>query len=59
MSTSFLVVQAQRDLAIAGNNELQALLDYQLAVVAFQTAQQTGVGLATRVPTQVSQIGIQ
>ena len=32
MSTSFLVIQAQRDLAIARNNELQALLDYQLAV---------------------------
>ena len=32
MSTSFLVIQAQRDLAIARNGELQALLDYQLAV---------------------------
>jgi outer membrane protein TolC len=41
MSTSFLVIQAQRDLAIARNNELQALLDYQLAVVAFETAQQS------------------
>src|SRR5262249_37141179 len=29
MSTSFLVIQAQRDLAIARNNELQAGLDYQ------------------------------
>jgi outer membrane protein len=53
MSTSFLVVQAQRDLAIARNNELQALLDYQLAVVAFETSQQIGVGLATRVATQL------
>ncbi|HXW08796.1 MAG TPA: efflux RND transporter permease subunit [Vicinamibacterales bacterium] len=42
MSTSFLVIQAQRDLAIARNNELQALLDYQLAVVAFETTQLTG-----------------
>jgi HAE1 family hydrophobic/amphiphilic exporter-1 len=42
MSTSFLVIQAQRDLAVARNNELQALLDYQLAVVAFETAQQSG-----------------
>jgi outer membrane protein len=42
MSTSFLVIQAQRDLAVARNNELQAMLDYQLAVIAFQTAQQTG-----------------
>jgi outer membrane protein TolC len=42
MSTSFLVIQAQRDLAVARNNELQASLDYQLAVVAFETAQQIG-----------------
>jgi HAE1 family hydrophobic/amphiphilic exporter-1 len=44
MSTSFLVIQAQRDLAIARNNELQALLDYQLAVIAFETSQQTSTG---------------
>jgi HAE1 family hydrophobic/amphiphilic exporter-1 len=42
MSTSFLVIQAQRDLAVARNNELQAQLDYQLAVVAFETAQRIG-----------------
>ena len=42
MSTSFLVIQAQRDLAVARNNELQAFLDYQLAAVAFQEAQQIG-----------------
>ena len=42
MSTSFLVIQAQRDLAIASNNELQAYLDYQLATIAFETAQQIG-----------------
>jgi outer membrane protein TolC len=42
MSTSFLVIQAQRDLAVARNNELQSYLDYQLAVVAFETAQQIG-----------------
>ena len=53
MSTSFLVVQAQRDLAIARNNELQALLDYQLSVVTFEVVQQTGVGLATGVATQL------
>jgi HAE1 family hydrophobic/amphiphilic exporter-1 len=45
MSTSFLVIQAQRDLAIARNGELQALLDYQLAVIAFETAQQTSLRL--------------
>ena len=42
MSTSFLVIQAQRDLAVARNNELQALLDYQLAAVTFETVQQVG-----------------
>jgi HAE1 family hydrophobic/amphiphilic exporter-1 len=42
MSTSFLVIQAQRDLAVARNNELQALLDYQLATVAFEAVQQAG-----------------
>ena len=42
MSTSFLVIQAQRDLAIANNNELRTYLDYQLAVIAFETAQQIG-----------------
>ena len=41
MSTSFLVIQAQRDLAVARNNEMQALLDYQLAVVSFDAVQQT------------------
>lgn len=42
MSTSFLVIQAQRDLAVARNNELQAFLDYQLASVNFDTAQRVG-----------------
>jgi HAE1 family hydrophobic/amphiphilic exporter-1 len=41
LSTSFLVIQAQRDLAVARNNELQALLDYQLAIVTFENVQQT------------------
>ena len=45
MSTSFLVIQAQRDLAIARNNETQALLDYQLASVAFEAIQQTPINL--------------
>jgi hypothetical protein len=44
MSTSFLVIQAQRDLAIARNNELQASLDYQLALVQFQAVQQVAGG---------------
>jgi outer membrane protein TolC len=42
MSTSFLVIQAQRDLAVARNNELQTFLDYQLAVVNFERTQQVG-----------------
>jgi outer membrane protein TolC len=42
MSTSFLVIQAQRDLAVARNNELQSYLDYQLAVVAFEAIQRAG-----------------
>jgi hydrophobic/amphiphilic exporter-1 (mainly G- bacteria), HAE1 family len=50
MSTSFLVVQAQRDLAIARNNELESSLQYQLAVVSFEAAQRTG----SFVPGQVS-----
>jgi hydrophobic/amphiphilic exporter-1 (mainly G- bacteria), HAE1 family len=44
MSTSFLVIQAQRDLAVARNNELQASLEYQLAVVGFESAQRTSSG---------------
>ena len=46
MSTSFLVIQAQRDLAVARNNELQARLQYQLSLVNFQTAQQTALSQA-------------
>ena len=40
MSTSFLVVQAQRDLAQARTNELRAMLDHQVAQVNFDTLQQ-------------------
>ena len=42
MSTSFLVIQAQRDLAIARDNERRAYLDYQLASVNFDRAQRVG-----------------
>jgi outer membrane protein len=42
MSTSFLVIQAQRDLAVARDNELRAYLDYQLATVAFERVQRAG-----------------
>ena len=42
ISTNFLVVQAQRDLATARNNELQAILAYRRALVEFERVQQTG-----------------
>jgi outer membrane protein TolC len=44
MSTNFQVVQAQRDLATAQNNELQAVLAYRRAVVEYERVQQTGNG---------------
>jgi outer membrane protein TolC len=40
MSTSFLVIQAQRDLAQATNNELGAVLAYDLSLVDFEALQQ-------------------
>ena len=42
MSTNFNVIQAQRDLAVARNNELQAQLDYQLALINYETVQRVG-----------------
>ena len=42
MSTNYQVVLAQRDLATAQNNELQAVLAYRKAVVDFERVQQTG-----------------
>ena len=47
MSTNFNVIQAQRDLAVARNNELLAQLDYQLALIAFETAQLVGRHVTT------------
>jgi outer membrane protein TolC len=41
MSTSFLIVQAQRDLSQAAANELRALIDYNQAIVAFDHARGT------------------
>ena len=40
MSTTFLVVQAQRDLAQARNNELAASLDYVRAIIDFDALQE-------------------
>jgi outer membrane protein TolC len=42
MSTSFLVIQAQRDLAQARTSELAAILAYDLALVDFDAVQQAG-----------------
>lgn len=39
-STNFLVFQAQRDLALARNNELRAILDYNQSVVDLETVQE-------------------
>lgn len=39
-STSFFVFQAQRDLALARNNELRAILDYNQSLVDFATVQE-------------------
>jgi outer membrane protein TolC len=48
LSTSFLVTQAQRDLVQAQVAQLQATLDYQAALVAFETFQEAPVlGSAT------------
>jgi len=36
------VIQAQRDLAVARDNEQRSYLDYQLAAVAFERVQSVG-----------------
>jgi outer membrane protein len=51
MSTSFLVIQAQRDLAQAKTNELGAVLSYDLALVDFEALQEAGpAGQSTAAP---------
>jgi outer membrane protein len=44
MSTNYFVVQSQRDLATAQNNELQAILAYRRSVVELERLQQTSLG---------------
>ena len=44
MSTSFLVIQAQRDLAQARTNELCAVLAYDLSLVDFEALQESRAG---------------
>ena len=46
MTSSFLVIQAQRDLSQARNSELQAIIDYLKSVVDFETAQQSPLAAA-------------
>jgi outer membrane protein TolC len=42
MSTSFLTIQAQRDLAQARTNELSAILAYDLSLIDFEALQEAG-----------------
>ena len=49
MSTNFNVIQAQRDLAVARNNELQAQLDYQIALINFETVQKVAASTGATV----------
>ena len=46
LSTNFFVVQAQRDLATAQDNELRAILDFQQALIEFERAQRSSLGAA-------------
>jgi outer membrane protein TolC len=46
MSTNYFVVQAQRDLATAQNNELSAVLAYRRSQVELERLQQTSLGSA-------------
>jgi outer membrane protein len=44
MSDTFRVLQAQRDLAVARNAELRAIIDYNKSLVDFETVQQAPLG---------------
>jgi outer membrane protein len=44
MSTSFLVTQAQRDLAVAEVSQLRAELDFRKSVIEFERVQEAGLG---------------
>jgi outer membrane protein len=47
MTSSFLVIQAQRDLAQARNNELAATIDYLKSVVDYETSQEAPLSGST------------
>ena len=62
MSTNYLVVQAQRDLATAQNSELQATLNYRMALVQLDRAEQTtlqssGVTVVTSAGLNTAAVG--
>ena len=60
MTTNFFVLQAQRDLNQARNNELQALIDYLKSVVDYETAQVAPIGNGANVtPVNTGGFGIQ
>jgi HAE1 family hydrophobic/amphiphilic exporter-1 len=50
-STSFVVFQTQRDLAVARNNELRAVLDFNQSVVDLETVQE--IPLASTAPVLI------
>jgi outer membrane protein TolC len=56
MSTSFLVIQAQRDLAQAKNNEVGAVLAYDLSLVDFDALQEAGPSAASAASAAASGI---
>ena len=47
-STNFLVFQAQRDLAVARNNELSAILDYIRSKIDIETVQEVPLQIEPR-----------
>jgi len=60
-STSFFVFQAQRDLAQARNNELNAILDYNRSVVDLETVQLApvvGAGVGTASTATAATVGV-
>ena len=54
MSTSFLTIQAQRDLAQARTTELSAVLAYDLSLVDFEALQEAGPAASTAPPSTAS-----
>jgi outer membrane protein TolC len=54
MSTSFLVIQAQRDLAQATTNELSSVLAYDLSLVDFEALQEAGPAAFSTAPPAAS-----